>query len=444
MGFTSIQFIIFISLSYILFGLTNKKYKIQILGLISLLFILSFGIEGLIVFVLTILVDFIFAKLIYAKISNNKCANALLTICILLHVVIWCWYKINSLDSTANLIIPIGLSFYTFQSLGYIISVYWGRIKPINDFSQYLSFNAFFPQLAAGPIERAQDIIPQFKQFKDFEFNNLYKGLYLISLGLIKKLVVVDRVIFLYHAFSTDPQSFYGIEFILYSYLGFFLFYLDVSSYADMAKGIGYLFDIKIRDNFNRPYLAKDLTELWGRWHMSVTSWMKEFLYMPILMKSRNTYLSLISIYIFFGVWHATSWKYLYLGLYFAFVHSMYTLFDKYSNGLRNQWPKIVQQIIFFHVLIFGGLFLVDADVIYSLEALVNIFDFREGLSLNRIFTHDLVLIYLGIITVFILEKYEVKILENSKVSITIFVFLTIFTIIFRANESYLFIYLNM
>lgn len=424
------------------YGVAPKSKKLYVISISSLVFISTWGLKSLVLFLVTVLIDFVVARLFQHKKWGNY-SKKILYSCICFHVLVWGYFKTEILTSSEHILIPLGLSFYTFQSIGYVLSVYWKRIESEKSFHKYLAFNAFFPQLSAGPIERVEKILPQFDNLESLKFNNVAKGIYLISFGLFKKMVFVDRLTPLYRSMSQDPASYFGLELVVFAYLGFFLFYLDLSSYTDIARGIGKLFNINISMNFNRPYLSKDLSDMWKRWHISVTSWMTDYIYMPILFKTRNIYLSIVCLYVFFGVWHATTWKYVNLGLYFGLLQILYKLVDEKIPSWRKKVPGFIQTIIFFHLLVVAGTIILDSSYDQIYIGLTNIMSENTLNYANRLLSHNMILVYLSLVAILILENLNVfknKLWCLSLVSMTL-VFLTI---IFRSEKSYLFIYLGM
>lgn len=183
---------------------------------------------------------------------------------------------------TLKVILPVGISFYTFQALSYSIDVYCGNIKPTKDIVAFFAFISFFPQLVAGPIERATNLLPQFLQKRTFSYEQGVDGMRQILWGLFKKIVVADNcAMYVDQVWATyDTQS--GSTMLLAAILFTFQIYGDFSGYSDIAIGTAKLFGIKLMRNFNNPYFSRDIAEFWRRWHISLTSWFRDYVYIPL------------------------------------------------------------------------------------------------------------------------------------------------------------------
>jgi D-alanyl-lipoteichoic acid acyltransferase DltB (MBOAT superfamily) len=441
MDLTTTNFIFFFLITFIFYWFAPLKYRKYILGASSLTFILSWGLEALIIFLISVLIDYKSAIKISMFKRGDFQRKLYLYFAILSNLLLWGSYKWLGLYEGKNLLIPIGLSYYSFQSLGYTISVYWNRLTPCRSFSDFLLFNAFFPQLSAGPIERAENILPQISSLKSFDYTMLKKGLFLLGLGYFKKLVVADRLFFYYLEYSQHPGNFYGLEYLFLMYGGFILIYFDISGYADIARGLGSCFGIKIADNFDRPYLAQNPTDIWNRWHISVTSWMRDFVYFPIMMKTRNVQVSLLIVYIFFGFWHAINIGFIYLGLYWGFLHICYEILRK-----KNIIPMLkpwVNRILFFNSLVLGGVFIAPIPIMDNISTLPNVLKIVENLDLYKLFNTDYIIIIIGTLIILTVEKFEKKILKFGG-SFTLAYLLIFMTIVLRYKESHLFFYFRM
>jgi len=213
-----------------------------------------------------------------------------------------------------NIILPVGISFYTFQALSYSIDVYKGKIEPTKDIVEFFAYVSFFPQLVAGPIERATNLLPQFQKKRVFDYSQAVDGCRQILWGLFKKMVVADNcAIYVDKVFSTyQDQS--GSTLLLAAILFAFQIYGDFSGYSDIAIGTSKLFGIKLMRNFNVPYFSRDIAEFWRRWHISLTTWFRDYIYIPLggsrcskLKIVRNTFI----IFLVSGLWHGANWTYI-------------------------------------------------------------------------------------------------------------------------------------
>ena len=220
-----------------------------------------------------------------------------------------------------KVILPVGISFYTFQALSYSIDVYRGKIEPTKDIVAFFAFISFFPQLVAGPIERATNLLPQFLKKREFDYDTAVDGMRQILWGLFKKIVVADNcAVYVDHVFSTYTEQ-SGSTLLLAAVFFTFQIYGDFSGYSDIAIGTAKLFGIKLMRNFNLPYFSRDIAEFWRRWHISLTTWFRDYVYIPLggsrVSKAkvvRNTFV----IFLLSGFWHGANWTFIAWGTYHA------------------------------------------------------------------------------------------------------------------------------
>lgn len=235
---------------------------------------------------------------------------------------------------TLRIVLPVGVSFYTFQSMSYTIDAYRGTIQPTRSLLHYLSFVAYFPQLVAGPIERAANMLPVFVNERKVDARCISEGLLLILLGFFKKLVIADAVAGSVSAAFAEPLQLDGAQLLRAVYLFSLQIYADFSGYSDIARGVSKLFGIDLMINFNQPYLSSSITEFWRRWHISLSSWLRDYLYIP-LGGSRNgtvaTYRNNFLTMLIGGLWHGASWNFVIWGG----LHGLYLAAHKYWMGLR-------------------------------------------------------------------------------------------------------------
>lgn len=219
-------------------------------------------------------------------------------------------------DVTLEIILPVGISFYTFQTLSYTIDVFREKLKPTRNLLDYLAFVSFFPQLVAGPIERATRLLPQFETKRVFDQAAARDGCRLILWGLFKKLVVADRLAVFVNDYYSDPDasgSFLALATVFFA----FQIYCDFSAYSDIAIGSARLFNIRLMRNFNYPYFSRNLTEFWHRWHISLSTWFRDYVYIPLGGNRAGTFRRCINVMITFlvsGFWHGAAWRFLFWG----------------------------------------------------------------------------------------------------------------------------------
>ncbi|MCT2564062.1 MBOAT family O-acyltransferase [Chryseobacterium herbae] len=242
-------------------------------------------------------------------------------------------FKVNPM--TINVILPVGISFYTFHGVSYVVDVYKGRIEPEKNFSNYALFVSFFPLLVAGPIERATHLLPQIKKTRVLNYEQSIDGLKQILWGLFKKIVIADNCAVLVNEVFSSPQAHTGSDLAVAAVLFAFQIYCDFSGYSDIALGTARLFGIELLKNFSYPYFSRDIAEFWRRWHISLSSWFKDYVYIPlggskqgIGMKIRNTFI----IFLLSGFWHGANWTFIVWGA----LNAIYFLPLLLTNSNRN------------------------------------------------------------------------------------------------------------
>lgn len=215
---------------------------------------------------------------------------------------------------TLNLVLPVGISFFTFQAMGYSIDVYRRKLPPTSDFIKFATFISFFPQLVAGPIERATNLLPQLQRARVFDYPEAVRGMRLILWGLFKKMVVADNAAAIVNSIFATPGSVGSVNLWIGAILFSFQIYCDFSGYSDIAIGTAALFDIKLMRNFNKPYLSANIADFWRRWHISLTSWFTDYVYIPLggNRKGRiRTHLNKITVFLISGLWHGANLTFL-------------------------------------------------------------------------------------------------------------------------------------
>ncbi|GGF08442.1 O-acyltransferase [Flavobacterium limi] len=239
-----------------------------------------------------------------------------------------------------NVILPVGISFYTFHGLSYVIDIYYKRIKAEYNFVDYSLFVSYFPLLVAGPIERATHLLPQVKIKREFNFEKAKEGVFQIIWGLVKKVVIADTCATYANAIFDHYSSMNSLSLILGAVYFAFQIYGDFSGYSDIALGTSKLFGLDLLRNFNYPYFSRDIAEFWRRWHISLSSWFRDYLYIPlggskggIWMKIRNTFI----IFVVSGFWHGANWTYIAWG----FINAVYFLPLLLRNSNRNNIDAI-------------------------------------------------------------------------------------------------------
>lgn len=348
--FNSGFFVWFFTIFIVIYSVVAKKRNSRVLTftIFSLYFFYkACGWFVLLVF-LSAIADFILSNNIYKAQKKTK-KKSLLVVSIVLNLGLLFYFKytdffikiINDFGShqysLLNLMLPVGISFYTFENLSYTIDVYRGKFKPVNRFMDYLYFLSFFPKLMMGPIVRAADFLPQLNKPYFVSKQDFAEGFFLIFSGLFKKIVISDfiNVNFVTYIFD-DPSKHVGLECLLGVYGYALVIYCDFSGYSDMAIGIARWCGFNIPPNFDSPYQSKSITEFWRRWHISLSSWLKDYLYISLggNRKGRlRQYVNLLITMLLGGFWHGASWNYIIWGG----MHGTALGFDKVKEYLAKK-----------------------------------------------------------------------------------------------------------
>ena len=294
-----------------------------------------------------------------------------------------------------HLLLPIGISFYTFENLSYTIDVYRREIKPVDNFMDYLFFLSFFPKLMMGPIVRAADFIPQISKPYELDSEDIGKGMYLIIAGLFKKVVISDFIYqnFVQYIFD-DPSKHTGLECLIGVYGYAMVIYCDFSGYSDMALGIARWTGFKIPPNFDSPYQSSSITEFWRRWHISLSSWLRDYLYIPLGGNRKGKvrqYVNLFVTMLIGGFWHGASWNFIFWGA----LHGSALAIDKVRidtlkkrGGAPGGWKGTVLKIggvfLTFHFVCFCWIFF-KASTFQDAWALIHqvVYDFQPNVWLE-------------------------------------------------------------
>lgn len=239
--------------------------------------------------------------------------------------------------TTLNLVMPIGISFYTFQMVGYIADVYTGKSKAEHHFGHYALFVTFFPNILSGPIERASNMLPQFQEEKKFHYDDAAYGMRLILLGFLKKLVIADSMSRYVDNVFNHTEGASGLAFVIAIILFTFQIYCDFSGYSDIAIGVARLLGIRLMDNFKQPYYAASVREFWQRWHTSLSTWFRDYIYIPLggnrVSKARKN-LNLLLTFLISGLWHGANWTFVLWGG----IHGLYQIIE---NTIKSAWKKL-------------------------------------------------------------------------------------------------------
>lgn len=362
MLFNSLQFIIFLPLVIIGYFLIPFKYRWILLLAASYYFYMCWRVDYIVLIIFSTLIDY-FAALRMSKHTEHKRKRKYLILSLMTNLGLLATFKyfnffsenlniafehlnITSHVPTLNLLLPVGISFYTFQTLSYTIDVYYGKIRAEKHLGHFALYVSFFPQLVAGPIERFDRLNPQLKAKHNFSYENLANGLRLIIYGLFIKMVIADNLSVYVDQLYKAPESFntWGIitGIIFYS----FQIYSDFYGYSTIAIGSALIMGIKLMDNFSTPYLARSVSEFWERWHISLSTWFRSYLYFPLggnrVSKTRWT-LNILVVFTVSGLWHGANWTFLIWGTIWGILYLMEHYINKlfsFNHTARDGSPR--------------------------------------------------------------------------------------------------------
>lgn len=385
MVFNSYQYFIFLPIVFILYWVYFKnsiKQQNFVLLISSYIFYSWWSWKFLLLLILSTLLDYIYGHLVAG--SNKNIAKLFLILSLVNNLGILFVFKyynffaneliyllqkmqIHANIKTFELVLPIGISFFTFHGMSYIIDIYTNKQKPLKNIVDYSLFVSFFPLLVAGPIERANHFIPQIQNSRKFNYINSVHGCRLILWGMIKKVLIADNLAIIVDSVFSNYKNENSLTLIVGAIYFSFQIYCDFSGYSDIAIGTAKLFGFELLSNFKFPYFSRNLSEFWRRWHISLSSWFRDYLYIPLGGSKFGSFINMRNIFIIFilsGFWHGANWKYIVWGSIHSFAYVILLLiknikfFELFS--VKNRFPfliKLVQVCITFMFVTFAWIF---------------------------------------------------------------------------------------
>ena len=359
MLFNSIGYLFFLPITVLLYYVLPFRWRWMILLAASYFFYLLWRVEFVLVLITATLVTY-FAALKMGQITHKKQRIKYLVFSLVVNLGMLVFFKylgffteiVNQVAGITgksyaipyySILLPIGISFYTFQTIGYTIDVYRGVIKPEKNIGIYALFVSFFPLILAGPIERGRRLIPQFHIEHSFDPQLFTSGLRLILWGMFKKIVIADRLSIFTQAIFSEPGYFHGVEIGIGIILQMMQVYADFSGYTDIAIGSARLLGIKLSPNFNRPFSAQSIAAFWSRWHISLTSWLRDYVYFSLPLKYHGRTvnwlinLNLLLTFVLVGFWHGPYWNF----IIFGFLHGSFIVLANVSKPFMLQVNRI-------------------------------------------------------------------------------------------------------
>lgn len=352
MLFHSFAFCIFLPVVFLLYWALPHRFRCFILLLSSYYFYMSWNYKYILLIVLTTLISYTAGICMEKKQGSNekKAIVAVVVICCLSMLVLFKYaqfildsgtaflqrFSIQLHPVTVKLMLPVGISFYTFQSLSYVIDIYRGKIRAERNFCVFATFISFFPQLVAGPIERTGNLLPQIKGKHHFDSDLALNGMKQMLIGYFKKLVIADAVVRIVDPVFANPLSYGSGDMLIAALLFSIQIYCDFSGYSDIAIGCAKLFGIRLMTNFQSPYLSCSFREFWSRWHISLSTWFRDYVYIPLggnrCAKWRKD-LNLMVTFLLSGLWHGAGWTYILWGG----IHGLLRIGEETTGSVLNR-----------------------------------------------------------------------------------------------------------
>lgn len=455
MLFHSIEFLLLFAVAWIPAVWGNSTIRRTVLLISSYLFYMWFSVPLIGLLMFSSVLDFFIGRQLYVCQDRSR-RKLLLVISLvgnlgMLFVFKYFNFFTGSMSSLSqmlfntdplphyDIILPMGISFYTFQTLSYTIDIYRRKFKPTHNFMTFALYVAFFPQLVAGPIVRASHLIPQLERGPRFLKNQLRSGLGLFVLGLVKKTVIADNLAIYANQVFADPTNFSGIEILLGVYAFTFQIYCDFSGYTDMARGVAFLLGYDVGLNFNFPYFALNIRDFWRRWHISLSTWLRDYLYIPLGGNRGTRFNHLRNIMITMllgGLWHGANWTFVVWGgihgLWIVMEHLRGTkITDKASPGLMK---RMVRMCLTFHGVCLTWIFFRAETVSDAVVMLKNIWILRGGLTIpGNVCSYILLIVLIDLI--YAKTGLAKKALQNSLLY-WVLIFLGIFTYLIFGNVA--------
>jgi len=457
MIFTSLQFLVFFVIVFSLYYLLPYRMRWPLLLISSVYFYMAFSFDFILDTGLLIIIDYFFGKWI-AKASGKKrqhllIAGILINVLFLLIFIYYNFISQNIGDLLSlfyshtplphlGVLVPVGLSYFTFQSISYKIEISRNNISPEPNIGIYALYILYFPKIASGPIERPKDLIPQFRVKHDFDFELMKSGLSQMAFGFFKKLVIADRLAMVVDSAYKNPQAKNGTEMLIATIFYSFQIYCDFSGYIDIALGASKTLGIRLTDNFNKPYFSTSVADFWKRWHITLSFWLRDYIYLPLAYSlsrklKKERYLSVRSdkwiyyaatsvTFLLCGLWHGPAWHYIFWGGLFALYLCFSIATSKprkkfYKKTGITKYPQIhtfTKTIITFVLITFAWIFFRSDSITQALLVIKQL----AGISISDhlqlpINTIELLFSVFLIISLIIKEKYFFVITAKTTLS---------------------------
>ncbi len=405
MQYNSFIFFFFLIAAVTIYYLVKSKYRNYVLLIVNYAFYSYVDYRFTILLIAVTSVTYLFGEQIRKNNDHSKRKIFLIT-GLIFNISILGFFKyynffIESINqfatnlniginlSTLNILLPIGLSFYIFQTLTFLFDLYYETIEDKYTYLEFAIFASFFPTVVAGPIERASRLLPQIREEKKFSSKQLTDGIVLISIGMVRKVIIADSSGIIVNHILADPQYFTSFEVLVGILLFTIQVYNDFAGYSNISRGIGIILGYDIMVNFKQPYFATSVADFWRRWHISLSTWLRDYLFKPLQLKFRNlgNYGNAIAILITFiicGIWHGASWNFIIWGFLHGFFMSFAIIFSKQKQLLRGMLKNhkllsVMQISTTLLLIIFANIFFRTVDINHASMVFEQLFKFTSG-----------------------------------------------------------------
>lgn len=442
MLFNSVQFSVFFIIVTLAYFLLSRKYQIILLLTASCYFYMEFVPVYILILGGTIVIDYFAGILIENSFGRKRYMMLLLSLTANIGVLVFFKYfnflneNTSEIFSSLNhrnpipfltILLPIGLSFHTFQAMSYTIEVYRGNQKAEHDFNIYALYVMFYPQLVAGPIERPQNMLHQFHEKNLPDIEQIKSGLMQMAFGFFKKVVIADRLAIVVDNVYGSSNNQSGFHLLIATFFYSFQIYCDFSGYSDIAIGAARVMGFKLMTNFNMPYLSKSIPEFWKRWHISLSTWFKDYLYIPLggnRVSIKRWYLNLLIVFTISGLWHGAKWTFIVWGL----LHGLYQIIALEKNKHLKKWGFVERKGLFiklsnivttFLLVSFAWIFFRAENMDHALYIIYKIFNHSTFLLPSNLGLNTIEVIFSIFLIVFLVakEKYFNQISTANNIS---------------------------
>jgi D-alanyl-lipoteichoic acid acyltransferase DltB (MBOAT superfamily) len=355
------------------------------------------------------------------------------------------YFGFSADTKTLSIILPVGISFYTFQTLSYSIDIYRGKIRHTRDCIAFAAFVAFFPQLVAGPIERASHLLPQFLRKRTFDDETAIMGISLMAYGYFKKVVIADRLAIYVNSVFSDIQHANTLSLSIGIVFFSFQIYADFSGYSLIARGSAKLLGFDLMTNFDKPYMACTISEFWKRWHISLSTWFRDYLYIPLggnRVTELRRCLNVLVVFVISGLWHGANWTFVVWGFLHGIYHALYIFYKKFINpeNPKNLFINILSCLFVYFLVTFAWIFFRAPNLSVAVEFVMKIIEFDTTVNLTQLCAGkgplNLLMSFTVIMLLFLSYLLPKGMVFKYRISHVVFNFITIFLIILLGTDE--------